>query len=227
MRASTGTSTSPDSPLRRRGERQWDEIWPVAAAHNHAFITLQAGGYTSGLNAIDRAYAMTEAMAPTPDMLAVRGALHLRGSILAARAGRTDTADEHITGAREIAARIGSLGYRNYGSGFRPSNVDIHSVAVPVELSDGATALARAAEIYLPPTTAPSRVGHHFIDLSRAFVMHGDPQRALACLEKARRVAPEVTRYHPMVHDTIRAIARARRGMDKLGTFAKWANVKI
>lgn len=102
-----------------------------------------------------------------------------------------------------------------------------HSVSVPVELSDGTTAVARAAELHLPPGTAPSRVGHHHIDVSRAWLLHGNRDRALAGLQQARRVAPELTRYHPQVHETIRALVHAeRRRSDKLAGFAGWAGVQ-
>ncbi|BDT94215.1 hypothetical protein IFM12275_41910 [Nocardia sputorum] len=98
---------------------------------------------------------------------------------------------------------------------------------MPVELSDGATAVARAEQIRLPASVTPSRAGHHWIDVSRAWLLHGDKQRALASLHQARRIAPGLTRNHPQVHETVRVLANTRRGTDSLARFAKWANVKI
>lgn len=207
--------------------RSGDPIWPVAAEYNRALILLYSGAYAGGQKTIERAYAASEDIATSPDLLAVRGALHLRGSILAARAADAATADSHLTEARQIAVAIGSTRFRHYGTGFRPSNVDIHSVAIPVELSDGTTAISRAADIRLPASVAPSRAGHHFIDLSRAWLLHGDKQRALLTLQQARNVAPELTRNHSQVHETIRVLAHSRRGTDNLAQFARWANVKI
>ncbi|MEU1993152.1 hypothetical protein ABZ511_01780 [Nocardia gamkensis] len=63
--------------------------------------------------------------------------------------------------------------------------------------------------------------------MSRAWLLHGDKQRALAGLDQARRIAPGLTRNHPQVHETVRVLAHARRGTDSLARFAKWANVKI
>ncbi|WP_433524413.1 helix-turn-helix domain-containing protein [Nocardia pseudovaccinii] len=208
-------------------DRSGDPIWPLAAEYNRALILLYSGAYVAGSKTIERAYTASEQLDTTPDLLAVRGALHLRGSILSARALDGDTAESHIQEARGIAEAIGDDRYRNYGTGFRPSNVAIHSVAVPVELSDGTTAVSRAESIRLPASVAPSRAGHHFIDVSRAWLLHGDKQRALGSLEQARMVAPELTRNHPQVHETVRVIARARRGTDTLARFARWANVKI
>ncbi|GAB2730383.1 hypothetical protein GCM10027089_62550 [Nocardia thraciensis] len=209
------------------GERSGDPIWPIAAEYNRALIMLYSGAYRGGLRTIERAHEASEQVPSTPNLLAVRGSLHLRGSILAARAADRETAESHLQEAWGIAEAIGSTRFSHYGTGFRPSNVAIHSVAVPVELSDGTTAVSRAADIRLPSSVAPSRAGHHYIDVSRAWLLHGDKQRALVSLEQARKIAPELTRNHPQVHETVRALARARRSTDPLARFAKWADVKI
>lgn len=208
-------------------DRSGDPIWPIAAEYNRALILLYSGAYAGGLRTIDRAYVASEQLPTTPDLLAVRGALHLRGSILSARALDGDTAESHLEGARSVADAIRETRYSNYGTGFRPSNVDIHSVAVPVELSDGATALGRAKQISLTGSVAPSRAGHYYIDVSRAWLLHGNKVQAFQSLEQARLVAPELTRNHPQVHETLRVLAHARRGTDKLAHFAKWASVKL
>ncbi len=204
-----------------------DPVWAIAAEYNRALILLYSGAYSTGLRVIDRAYSASEELPESPNLLAVRGALHLRGSVLSARATNAATADAHLEGAYEIARRLNGTRYDHYGTGFRSSNVDIHSVSVPVELSDGTTAVTRAEQIQLPRSAAASRVGHHHIDLGRAWLLHGNPARALASLQEARRIAPELTRYHPMVHETLRVLARARRGTDQLASFAQWANVKL
>jgi len=204
-----------------------DPLWSVAAEYNRVLILLYTGAYSAGLRVIDRAYVDTEALPTGPNTLAVRGALHLRGSILSARGADAQTAQAHLSGAREISAALGNTRFDHYGTGFRSSNVDIHSVSVPVELSDGTTAVTRAAELHLPSGTAPSRVGHHHIDVSRAWFLHGDRDRAFADLQQARRVAPELTRYHPQVHETIRVLVHAQRHRDDtLAGFARWAGVR-
>jgi len=208
-------------------ERSGDPVWPIAAEYHRALILLYSGSYAGGLRIIARAQTVGEQLPTTPEVLAVRGALHLRGSILSARALDADAADTHLREARRIAETIGSAQYQEYGTGFHLANVDIHSVSVPVELSDGTTAVARAERIRLPASVTPSRAGHHWIDVSRAWLLHGDKQRALASLDRARRIAPGLTRNHPQVHETVRVLAHARRGTDSLARFAKWANVKI
>jgi transcriptional regulator with XRE-family HTH domain len=205
-----------------------DPLWSVAAEYNRALILLYAGAYSTGLRVIDRAYVDTEQLPTEPNMLAVRGALHLRGSILSARAANGQVAEAHLADARQIGQRLADTRFDHYGTGFRPSNVDIHSVSVPVELADGTTAVTRAAQLHLPPQTAPCRLGHHHIDLARAWLLHGDRDQAFASLQHAWRVAPELTRYHPQVKETVHALARAeRRRSHSLASFARWAGIQI
>ena len=98
-------------------DRSGDPIWPLAAEYNKALIMLYSGAYVGGLRTIDRAYTASESIAPTPDLLAVRGALHLRGSILAARAADHDTAESHLNGARELPTRSERHGSTTTGPG--------------------------------------------------------------------------------------------------------------
>jgi hypothetical protein len=44
----------------------------------------------------------------------------------------------------------------------------------------------------------------------------------LRCLQEARRIAPQQTRHHPMVRETVLSIASARRGREGLDLFASW-----
>jgi hypothetical protein len=109
-----------------------------------------------------------------------------------------------------------------------PANVDIHWVAVPVELGDATTALHRAKQVQLPADTAPSRAGHHWINLARAATLHGDQTQALDVLNRARAVTPQLTRYHPQVHETVHLLAEAdRHDTESLAGFAHWTGVTL
>jgi transcriptional regulator with XRE-family HTH domain len=159
--------------------------------------------------------------------LSVYGSAHLRSAILAARASRTTgpgSAQEawaQVEAAREVANQMGR-DRNDYGLAFGPSNVAQHEIAVAVELEDGGEAIRRAARVKLPDSVPPVRRGHHYIDLARGYVMAGDPAGGLRCLERARRIAPQQTRHHPMVRETVLAIASARRGREELSLFASW-----
>ena len=159
--------------------------------------------------------------------LSVYGSSHLRSAILAARASRTagpgsaQDAWTHVEAARQVAKRMGR-DRNDYGLAFGPSNVAQHEVAVAVELEDGGEAVRRAARIKLPNSVPPVRRGHHYIDLARGYVMAGDLSGGLRCLQEARRIAPQQTRHHPMVRETVLSIASARRGREELSLFASW-----
>jgi hypothetical protein len=91
---------------------------------------------------------------------------------------------------------------------------------------DGTEAITRASAFTLPRSAPRERVGHHWIDLARGYLLHGDHQRALATLQQARRTTSQQTRYHPQVHETVRALARAsKRRTDTLTNFAGWLGI--
>jgi hypothetical protein len=158
----------------------------------------------------------------------VYGGLHLRSAVLAARAGDRQQSDAHLTEAREIAALTGE-GTNHYGMEFGPANVGLHEVSAAVEMADGTLAVTRAQHVQAdghPAVLPPERIGHYHIDLARGWLYHGDRRRALSALQTARRVAPQQVRYHPMVRETIRAIAHAEpRPNEDLRSFATWLGI--
>jgi hypothetical protein len=104
--------------------------------------------------------------------------------------------------------------------------VRIHEVAVAVELGDGGEAIRRAEGFQMPAGMSAERSSHHYIDLARAYLWQGDRSQALDCLQLARKLAPQQTRYHPMVRDTLQALARTeRRSTRTLRGFAAWVGL--
>jgi hypothetical protein len=80
--------------------------------------------------------------------------------------------------------------------------------------------------LHFPAGIPRERVGHHHIDTARAWLLHGDRRRALASLITARHTAPQQTRYHPMVHETIRVLAgQDRHRTDTVQGFATWCDI--
>lgn len=160
-----------------------------------------------------------------PATLAMWGNLHLKSGLAAARAGRRDTADAHLAEATETAARIG-VDRDDYQLCFGPTNVQIWSVGLAVEMLDGTEAVKRSEKVRLSTGTPRERAGHHYIDLARAYLLHGDREGAFSALQSARRIAPTQTRYHPMVHETVRALARQdARTTETLRGFAAWYGI--
>lgn len=193
---------------------------------------MAVGGYAQGLKLMERVRSDLgdNLSAMTGPALSVYGSSHLRSAILAARASKTNGAGyaqdawAHVEAARQVAVRIGQ-DRNDYGLAFGPSNVAQHEVAVAVELEDGSEAIRRARGLQLGPSVPPVRRGHHYIDLARGYAMAEDYTASLRCLQEARRIAPQQTRHHPMVRDTVLSIAAARRGREELSLFASWLGV--
>jgi transcriptional regulator with XRE-family HTH domain len=203
-----------------------DPLRAAVAEWNHSLILLLDGCCAAGLRSIDRAGTLLDGAPRDAASTAVRGALHLRAAILAARVTDTGFAEAHLIEAQALTAP-GQDQANHYGTKFSAPNVAIHRVAVPVELLDGTTAVHRAASVRLPAGTAPSRVGAYCIDLARGWLLHGDRGKALEALQTALRIAPQLTRYHPQVHDTVRSLAaRDRHATTTLSRFAAWCGVR-
>jgi transcriptional regulator with XRE-family HTH domain len=204
-----------------------DPLRAATAEWNHALILLFDGSYRAGLRTLSRAQEMVDQSTDELAAPAVRGSLHLRAAVLAARMTDRDLADDYLVEAERFATPA-QEDANFYGTKFGPANIGIHRVAIPVELADGTTAVSRASKVQLPAGTAPSRVGHYWIDLSRGWLLHGDRRKALACLEAARRAAPQVTRYHPQVHETVQSLAvRDQRTTASLARFAAWCGIRV
>ncbi|MER6154809.1 helix-turn-helix transcriptional regulator [Streptomyces sp. NPDC001868] len=155
---------------------------------------------------------------------AVRGALHLKGAILSSRRGDAGGADDWLEAAGEIAEETGET--RDYGLVFGPVNVVIHGMSASSDRDRHARALEKARKVRLPDDYPKARAGHYWVDRARAetwTAKHGD---AFTSLAKARHVAPQQTRYHPGVHETVSTLLRARaKAPGELLEFAGWCGV--
>ncbi|MFC6091420.1 helix-turn-helix domain-containing protein [Saccharothrix lopnurensis] len=209
--------------------RSGDPLRVAVARFSRSTLQLFRGDYDLGMRNVDRALALAGEQG-TPEALSVVAQLHLRQAIFEARRGNGRDADSHVDEARDIVSRgVPVAPYFQFAS--NRANVEIHSVAVPVEMLDGTTAVARAERTHLPLDDLgedATRIGHHHIDVARAWVLHGNREKALQSLHTARAISPQQTRYHPAVRETLHAIAAAdRRATDSLAGFARWAGVKV
>ncbi len=203
-----------------------DPLWIATSQFHRAAILTSGGDWSAALTFLERCRSSVEprlSAGHRRDLIAW-GGLHLQSGLAAARSGRRDLADAHLAEARETATRVGDN--NDPIMSFGPTNVDIWAVALAVEGLDGAEALNRAGTLVIPAGTPKERAGHHYIDLSRAYLLHGDRMRSLEALHTARTIAPSQTRYNPMVHETVRALARAEaRSVDTVHGFAVWCGI--
>ncbi|WP_435592666.1 helix-turn-helix domain-containing protein [Nocardia sp. bgisy118] len=158
--------------------------------------------------------------------MVLAGYSHLAGAINEARKLNYPNATAHVQAARELARHTGETDL--YMTSFGPLNVDIHAHAIELEAGDPNRAALEGAELTYPAGAAPTRIAHHWHDNARAWLMSGKPDRALAALNKARAAAPQQTRLHPSVRETLFGIAAAqRRQTDGLVGFASWLGASL
>ena len=219
-------ATQSNDRWRQAAGRSGDPLRGATAAYQRGALRLFRGDYVGVLRLMERAHSqIADERSPTAD--SVRVQLHLRQAIAHARSGTADRADEHITAARELIAR-GIPANPYYDVIATATNVDLHWVAVPVELTDGTTAVGRVDQVRNPEQDEPSRAGRYWIDVARAWTLHGGRTQALDAFNRARRIAPQLTRYHPQVHETVHLLAETdRRATDSLAGFARWIGVTL
>ncbi|MDT3396657.1 helix-turn-helix transcriptional regulator [Streptomyces sp. B1866] len=200
-----GLSGDPVLPAVADWMRVWD-MWATAdwadalALSDKAIGTLQ-DGYERG----------------EPLALRAWGTLQLRSAVSAARAGRAAEADDRIglakTAADRMTAYAGAPVYDRHSLTFSPGNVHIHAISVALEMGEQRKALAlnRRTSPELVAALPKSRQGHYRMDVARAWMWNGNRDKALAELEKAERIAPQLVRNHPIARSTLRSIVYAER----------------
>jgi hypothetical protein len=152
---------------------------------------------------------------------ALTGAYELKAALVAARAGDRPAMWARWQRAHAVGEQIGHD--LNEPLAFGPSNVAIWSVALPVEMLDGAAAVARAKQVnptlgaLIPAATiargrySRERLSRHWIDVGRAHHYRADPDRALEAILKAERIAPQKTRINPSAREVVSHLLRTRR----------------
>ena len=204
-----------------------DPLLVLVGDYQRAGELISGADWNAALNLLEASRAGIEVDLSTerPEVLSVWGNLHLKSALAAARAGRRELADDHWQEATDTARRLGT-DRDDYRLCFGPTNAYIWGVGLATEMMDGTTAIARARDLILPERTPRERVGHHHIDLGRAWLLHGNRAEALKALNAARRIAPSQTRYHPMVHETTGQMIRDEaRATESLRAFAAWCGL--
>lgn len=195
----------------RTAARSDDANLPLVAHLSRSQLLMDMGAWTPGLKLVRQ--AARQADGDTPQSQTIYGALQLRAAILAARAGDTSQAWDHHGEAVEVAQRLPERTPDFYDIMFTRWNVDIHSVAVAVELTDYDEAISRDRTIVLPSTVTATRRAHHDIDVGRALVSTGQWDTALRRLLQAETTAPQMTRYHPMARESVGRLVDHHRAL--------------
>ncbi|MFC8276241.1 helix-turn-helix domain-containing protein [Streptomyces sp. NPDC057271] len=128
-------------------------------------------------------------------VLAIAGALRFEAGYTAARRGRKGAAWSHWSQARKMANAL-PADYFHPVTSFSQAIIGAHALTVAVELHAGPESVRQAARA--DATTIPSRPrrARHRIEEARGYQLDGQPDVAIATLEKAHEAAPETIRYN-------------------------------
>ncbi|MGW4111121.1 helix-turn-helix domain-containing protein [Actinosynnema sp. NPDC004786] len=203
--------------------RSGDPMWSAMGLYSRSQALMFSGSYQASALMLDKLDAELRGQKDVRRM-EVLGAAHLAGSIVSARLGDRATSDAHLQEARDLARHLGTVGDQ-FDTAFSAANVEIHAVAAAVESAEPAVALQRGAGLDPAGKLYPSRMGHYHIDVARAYLMQGDYDNVIGEIHRARQLSPQQTRYHPQVHEMIRALARARRRTEPVARLAAWAGL--
>ncbi|MGC5015896.1 helix-turn-helix domain-containing protein [Streptosporangium sp. DT93] len=200
--------------VRWAAERSGDPYHGAIFAYLRIRNLWSSTSWNDALTVLDTACASIEDeyVAGEPEALAVWGGLQLRAAITAARKNDAAEAWSRHRLADEAVTRLGTRQRTNYYElCTNRSNVDIHGVAVAVELGDGPQAVNRGEMVRLPKKLQASRVGYHHLDYARGLLWCGKREAALAELERAEKAAPLLVRNHPMAQQAVRTLLDLER----------------
>lgn len=128
------------------------------------------------------------------DVLAIAGALEFEAGYTAARRGDTGIAWGWWDRARVKSERLSSDYYHPVTSFSRPV-MAAHALTVAVELRSGSESVRQAAAAEAMTIPSRPRRARHRIEEARGYQLDGQPESALATLNKAFEAAPETIRY--------------------------------
>ncbi|MEH0574281.1 helix-turn-helix transcriptional regulator [Streptomyces sp. B21-108] len=187
----------------------------ILAAHWYdagEFLTI--GEHDEAGAIIDDALTELGAMpSPGPEAVSLRGAFHLKASLNLARAKDTTAAVRHLAHAQTAAEELGE-DRNDWQMQFGPTNTALWAVSLPVEMGRGRDAVARAEKVKLPADYSRERRSHFHIDRGRAYFYNGQREQAVAAFLDAERLAPQATRAHAAVRETVGTMIRTRKRSD-------------
>ncbi|SPE56042.1 anaerobic benzoate catabolism transcriptional regulator [Streptomyces netropsis] len=203
-------------------QRASDPILGGMRQYLRALAYLRASEYRTGKRLIRQSMAVLEQAEAGRVRDVVTGQLHLGAAVLAGRDKDEGAAEGHLDEAQRIAARTGPAEKVHWLS-FGPTNVGVHRVSVLAELDQYPEAVRIAQETAIPEGWPPSRLAHHYSEVARAQLWTGRTDAAFKNLQKARKLAPQQTRYHPTVRETYAGLESAKRRMpDTFSNYGAW-----
>lgn len=206
-------------------ERAADPLMSAVRQYMRALVYFREGEYSIGQRLISSGHGILGQVPQTRERHAVTGQLHLGAAIIAARARDEQAVLTHLAGASGYADQVGEARDVHWLS-FGPTNVAVHAVSANVEMRHYGEALRHAEDVEIPNGWAVSRSAHFYVDQARTQMEAGRTEAALTSIVKARRLAPQQTRYHSGARETIRGLVHlSRRTPDTLDHLAAWVGL--
>ncbi|KOV86049.1 MULTISPECIES: helix-turn-helix domain-containing protein [unclassified Streptomyces] len=129
------------------------------------------------------------------EVLAIAGALQFEAGYTAARRGETGEAWGWWDKAEKTSKKLPADYYHPVTS-FSRAIMGAHAVTVAVELHQGGESVRQAARADKHVIKSRPRRARHRIEEARAYQLDGQPDTALATLDKAWESAPETIKYN-------------------------------
>lgn len=206
-------------------ERASDPVLAGVRQYLRSLAYLRAGQYRTGERLVKVGMGMLQQADASRERDVAVGQLHLGAAVIAARARDSGSADGHLDAADRVAQLTGPA-ERVHWLSFGPTNVAAHRVSVMAELSQYQQAVSAAADVTIPESWPASRRAHHLAEVAHAQLWIGQSEAALRNLQAARAAAPQQTRYHPVVRETVAGLVAARRAApDSLANLAVWVGI--
>lgn len=203
-------------------QRASDPVLSGMRQYMRALAYLRSGHYRTGRRLITLGLADVEQAAAGRERDVATGQLHLGASVLCARSQDAEAATGHLDQAERFAEQTGPAETVHWLA-FGPTNVRVHRVAALAELDQFPEAVAAADKVVIPQDWPKSRTSHHHAEVARAQMWMARPDDAFASLQTARKVAPQQTRYHPLVRETYAQLESQRRRMpETFSNFGAW-----
>ncbi|MER7703604.1 helix-turn-helix transcriptional regulator [Kitasatospora sp. NPDC097605] len=191
-------------------ERASDPILVGIRQYLRSILYLRSGQFDLGRRLVGVGMATLEQANVGPVRDVAVGQLHLGAAMLAARSGDGDTAAGHLSEAARLSEATGEA-VRVHWLSFGPTNVAVHRVATLAEQYKYAEAVRVAEEVRISEDWPASRAAAHIAEVARAQLWIGRAEASLRSLQRARELAPQQMRYHPMVRETITGLVSAHR----------------
>jgi hypothetical protein len=197
-----------DRAMRAAG--QLDRPLPLAAAAWNLAHVLLADGQADGAEAVAiKALERLRTAEPTPDHLALQGALLSVAAIASARLRQPWPARQRLREADRLARVTGE---RNTAwTAFGPTNVAMHAVSLEVETGEVGEALRLAEQVQPPATLSIERRVAFLLDQAKGYGQRQDFGSALVAVQAASLEAPEDIRYRPAAHRVVQMIVQRGR----------------